>query len=190
MVEAVSATARRLPLLLLALLAFPSAVSAHRLDEYLQATLVVIEPGEVRLQINLTPGVEVAAQVLTRIDRNRDGVISPKEAAAYAEMLKRDLTVRVDERKADLKLTASRFCEPAEVRTGSGIIQLEFSAIAGPFASGPHKLTLENRHLPTASVYLFNAAKPKSGSIRITAQKRNETQSAGEIEFMFDRPKN
>ena len=43
MVEAVTTTLRRLPLLF-ALLAFPSAVFAHRLDEYLQATLVAIEP--------------------------------------------------------------------------------------------------------------------------------------------------
>ena len=57
MVEAVTSTARLL--LLLALLAFPSAVFAHRDDQYLQATLVAIEPSGVRLQINLTPGVRL-----------------------------------------------------------------------------------------------------------------------------------
>jgi hypothetical protein len=54
-------------------------LSAHRLDEYLQSTLVAIEAGDVRLQINLTPGVAVAAQVLALIDRDRDGAISRKE---------------------------------------------------------------------------------------------------------------
>ena len=75
MVEAVTTTLRRLALLL-ALLAFPSAVFAHRDDEYLQATLVAIEPSGIRLQINLTPGVDVAEQVLALIDRDQDGVIS------------------------------------------------------------------------------------------------------------------
>ena len=61
-----------------------------RLDEYLQATLVAIESSGVRLQVNLMPGVAVADQVLAVIDRDRDGMISTNEAAAYAELLKRD----------------------------------------------------------------------------------------------------
>ena len=74
MVEAVTRTLCRLALLL-ALLALPSAVFAHRDDQYLQATFVAIEPSGLRLQINLTPGVAVAEQVLAEIDRDRDGAI-------------------------------------------------------------------------------------------------------------------
>jgi hypothetical protein len=181
-------TLRRLPLLLLALLAFPSAVFAHRLDEYLQATLVAIEPGDVRLQINLMPGVAIAEQVLALIDRDRDGMVSTNESVAYAELLKRDLLVRLDERNVELKLTASNFPAPAELRTGFGIIQLEFSAKPRFMAAGAHRLTLENRHLSTVSVYLINAAKPKLGTIQITGQNRNKNQSAGEIEFSFQPP--
>jgi hypothetical protein len=187
MVEALTTTLRCLPLLLalLALLAFPSAVFAHRLDEYLQATLVAIEPNGVRLQINLTPGVDVAEQVLAQIDGDRDGAISKKEATAYAELLKRDLTLRVDGRKLKLKLTASQFPAPTELRTGLGIIQMEFSATHGPLATGAHRLTFENRHLMTVSVYLINAAQPKSRTIQITSQKRNDNQGTGEVEFTF-----
>jgi len=64
-------------------------------DQYLQATLVAIKPSGVRLQINLTPGVAVAKQVIALINRDRDGAISRSEAAVYAESLKRDLTLRV-----------------------------------------------------------------------------------------------
>jgi hypothetical protein len=189
MVEAMSATLRGLPLLL-ALLAFPSAAFAHRLDEYLQATLVDIEPGAFRLQINLTPGVAVAERVLALIDRDGDDVISTNEAAAYAKLLKRDLKVRLDRRNVELKLTASSFPEPNELRTGLGIIQMEFSVTPGVLAAGLHKLTLENRHLPALSVYLFNAAQPRSASVRITGQKRNQNQSTGEIAFDFHPPPN
>jgi hypothetical protein len=183
-VEAVSARLGRLTLLL-ALLSLPSAAFAHRDDQYLQATLVVIEPSGVRLQINLTPGVAVAEQVLAEIDRNRDDAISKNEAAGYAKLLKRDLTLRVDGRTLELKLTAFEFASPAELRTGAGIIQMEFSAMSGPLVAGPHRLTLENRHLTPMSVYLINAAKPKFSTVQITRQKRNENQSAGEIEFTF-----
>jgi hypothetical protein len=191
MAEAVTRTFHHLPLLL-ALLALPSAVFAHRDDQYLQATLVAIEPSDVRLQINLTPGVAVAERVLAQIDRDRDGAISKHEAAAYAELLKRDLTLRVGGRKLGLKLTASEFVPPAELRTGSGTIQLEFSAsFSGPLAAGAHRLTLENRHLTAISVYLINATQPRFATVQVTRQKRNVNQSAGEIEFTFHplRPK-
>lgn len=168
---------------LLSLLAFPPAASAHLLDEYLQATLVSVEPGDVRLYINLTPGVAVADRVLALLDRDRDGVISADEATAYAELLKRDLTVRLDGRDVELKLAASSVPPPGELRTGMGIMKVEFAAATGPLAAGAHRLTLENRHLPAAGVYLVNAAKPKAGSVRITGQRRNDNQSTGEIEF-------
>jgi hypothetical protein len=172
--------------LLLGVVVLSSTGLAHRLDEYLQATLVTIEPSEIRLQINLTPGVAVAERVLALIDRDRDGMISTNEATAYCELLKRDLIVRLDQRKLALKLTASNSTSPTELRTGWGIIQMEFSAIVGPLAPGAHKLTLKNRHVPALSVYLFNAAQPRSGSVQITAQKRNEHQSTGEIDFTID----
>jgi hypothetical protein len=186
MVEAVTtiSTLRRLPLLL-ASLVFPSAVFAHRVDEYLQATLVVIDPGSLRLQINLTPGVAVADKVLAVIDRDRDGAISPNEAAAYAESLRRDLTLRLDRRDLELKVTASKFPAPAELRTGWGIIQVEFTAAPGRLAAGAHRLTLENRHLAAVSVYLINAARPRSDTVQINSQKRNDNQSTGEIEYTF-----
>jgi hypothetical protein len=184
MVEAVIRTLRCLPPLLV-LLAVSSAVFAHRDDQYLQAMLVAIEPGAVRLQINLTPGLAVAERVIALIDRDRDGAISTDEAAAYAESLKRDLTLRIDRQKLALKLTTSEFVPPEELRTGSGIIQMEFSGIFGPLAAGPHKLTLENRHLTKMSVYLINAVQPRLATVQITSQRRNDNQSMGEIGFTF-----
>jgi hypothetical protein len=179
---------RYLPVLL-ALPALTTPVFAHRLDEYLQSTLVAIEPGEIRLQINLTPGIAVAGQVLNLIDRNHDGIITTNESAAYAELVIHDLVVRLDGRNVELKLAALNFPDPAELRTGWGIIQMEYTVTPGTLAAGPHKLTMENRHLPAASVYLFNAEQSGFASIQITGQKRNENQSMGEIAFDFHPPR-
>jgi outer membrane protein assembly factor BamE (lipoprotein component of BamABCDE complex) len=186
--QAVSNSHRHL--LLLALLAFPTAAYSHRLDEYLQATIVVIEPNEIRLDINLTPGTAVAEGVLALIDRDRDGVISSNEAAAYAESLRRDLIVGLDGRNIEMKVAALDFAEPADLRSGSGIIQMEFAATTRELEAGPHKLTMENRHLPAISVYLFNAARPASAAIQITGQKRNKNQSMGEMTFDCHLPPN
>jgi hypothetical protein len=162
---------------------FPSAIFAHQLDEYLQATLVVIEPDRIRLQINLTPGVAVAEQVLDSIDSDHNGVISTNEAAAYCGSLKHDLIVRLDKRDLKLKVSASYFPGCEELRTGWGFVQVEFSAAAGRLTSGAHTLSIENRHMPSNSVYLVNAAQPASAAIQITKQIRNENQSRGEIQF-------
>jgi len=80
--------------------------------------------------------------------------------------------------------------QPAELRTGSEIIQMEFSGTTGRLAAGSHTLSLENRHLPEVSVYLVNAARPGSASIQIASQKRNDLQSRGEIGFDFNPPPN
>jgi hypothetical protein len=170
---------------LLAWLTVASSASAHRLDEYLQATLVDISPGEIRLRLNLTPGVEVVDQVLDSIDRDGNEAISEDEAAAYCELLKRDLTLRIDQRDATLKVSASRFPESSELREGFGIIQIEFTATPGSLKPGDHHLALENRHLPKLSVYLFNAAKPVDHEVQIVRQTRNPDQSLGGIEFTY-----
>ena len=177
-----TAAVRRLPLLV-ALLLLPSTASAHRLDEYLQSTLVAVEPDRVRLMIHLTPGVDVAGQVLALVDRDHDGTISASEAVVYGELVHRDLVVRLDQRTVELQRTAWTFPAPSELRIGSGIIKLEFSSAPDPLAPGAHRLTIQNRHLPAVGVYLLNAARPKVDSIEITQQHRNDNQSEGEIGF-------
>lgn len=165
--------------------ALPYAASAHRLDEYLQATLVSIEPDRIRLQVNLTPGVAVAEQVLALIDRDQDGVISTNEVAAYAELFERDFAVRLDERELPLKLTGSYVPGIDELRTGWGFIQMEFSGRPGHLTAGAHVLSIENRHLSRASVYLINTAQPSSGSVQVDKQLRNQNQSTGKIQFTY-----
>ena len=168
---------------LLAWCALPSSALAHRLDEYLQATLVSIEPTDIRLSINLTPGIEVADEVLAQIDWNRDGAISASEEATYAELLRRDLVLRLDEDAVELHVVAVTIPLPGELRTGEGIIMLELGVKPAALAPGRHVLAIENRHFRSIGVYLLNAALPSSRTIAIARQTRNDEQSAGEIEF-------
>lgn len=181
MIKALCGTA-----LLVAIVVPNSGSYAHQLDEYLQATLVEIDPSAIRLQINLTPGVEVADEVLVVIDRNHDDHISDEEGAAYAELLKRDLVVRLDGRAIESSVTALNTPKPSDLRTGWGILQMEFTLAPLAVTAGEHELILENRHLSSLSDYLFNAARPRSDSIRIISQNRNDTQSECEIQFAYD----
>ena len=182
------ATAIALAAALLGLLARPSAGHGHQLDEYLQATLVTIEPGEIRLHMNLTPGVEVAEQVLSEIDRDGDGEITAAEAAAYSGTLKDDLAVRLDGRL--LEVTPGKWSFPAieDLRTGWGIMQVEYTVASSGLSGGPHTLSVQNRHQHRISAYLINAALPATTAVQVTAQRRNYNQSSGEIDFTYWAP--
>ena len=76
--------------------ALASTGTAHRLDEYLQATTISVERDRVQAQIRLTPGVAVFPSVLAGIDTNADQVVSESEQRAYAEAVLRDLSFTVD----------------------------------------------------------------------------------------------
>jgi hypothetical protein len=170
---------------LLALCVPPAAAEAHRLDEYLQATLVAIAPGDIRLQINLTPGVEVAERVIALVDADGDGTIVTAEADAYAAALIQDLAIQLDGQAVTAEVAEHNFPPPEELRTGAGIIQIELAITPGEFGDGPHRLEFANRHLPEISVYLFNAAQPSGGQPRILEQVRNRTQSECAVVFTF-----
>ena len=57
-------------------------VFAHRLDEYLEASMFSVEKDRVQVQIRLTAGVAVFPIVLANIDTNADGVISETRGAS------------------------------------------------------------------------------------------------------------
>ena len=124
--------------------------------------------------------------MLARIDRDRDGAISTKEATAYTDLLERDLIVRLDQQNVELKLAGSGLPKSAEIRTGLGIIQLEFTATPNALSAGAHRLILENRHLPNVSVYLFNAAKPNSALNPDHHPKRNQNRRNRDASIQSD----
>src|SRR4030088_2575854 len=69
---------------------------AHRLDEYLQATMISVEKDRVQGSMRLIPGVAVSSIVLASIDTNADGVISETEQRAYAQRVLGDVALSVD----------------------------------------------------------------------------------------------
>ena len=72
------------------------AASAHRIDEYLQATMVTLDQHQMQASMRLVPGVLVAPSVIAVIDSNHDGVFSSSEQQVYAERVLRDLSITLD----------------------------------------------------------------------------------------------
>ena len=157
-------------------------VSAHRLDQYLQATLISVEKDHVQLSMRLVPGVAVAATVLADIDTNRDGVISETEGRAYAERVLRDLSLSVDGNRLSPRLVSVEFPKKEEMRAGLGDIQIEFSADL-PRGGANRKLIFENHHESRMAAYLVNCLVPRDKDVQVIAQNRNQLQSFYELEY-------
>jgi len=167
------------------MLAGGASTSAHRLDEYLQAARVTIEPNRVVIDLDLTPGVAVAGVVLADIDRDRDGSISSGEAQAYVARVLSDLTLAIDGAPLALSARASTFPAIQALRTGVGTIQLRLAAELPTLQPGTHRLALRNAHLPRVSVYLANVLVPASERVDVTNQRRDYNQRALDIDYVL-----
>ena len=161
----------------------PLTARAHRLDEYLQAALISIEPDTLGVELNLTPGVETFSRLLPQLDADQDGRLSELEMDAYAHRVGTELSLRIDGHPLVMKVGDRQFAPLADLRSGLGGIQLEFSAPLPPIPAGPHEVQFENRHRPDLSVYLVNAILPRSPAVQVVRQNRNENQSQSRIDF-------
>lgn len=156
---------------------------AHRLDEYLQATLFSIEKDRVGAQIRLTPGVAVFPVVLASIDADADGRITDAERSAYAERLLRDLSLTINGDPLPLRLVSANFAKIEEMKEGRGEIQLEVRANV-PSGGPNRRLIFKNHHQNVIGAYLVNSLVPGDPGIRLTAQNRNVDQSVYQLDYV------
>jgi HupE / UreJ protein len=150
--------------------------SAHRIDEYLQATIFSIEARSVQATIRLVPGIAVAPAVIATIDSNRDGVLSSEEQHRYAEAVLADLQLEEDGRRLPLHLISATFPTVNLMMQGTGEIKLTYSAELVA-TRGEHQLTFVNHHQSGISVYLVNSLVPKDKGLLLGVQSRSQNQS-------------
>jgi hypothetical protein len=155
---------------------------AHRLDEYLQGTILSVEKSRVDAQIALTPGVAVFPALIGDMDVNADGAISEAEQRAYLARFLRDISISIDGHPLAPHLVSARFPAIEDMREGRGEIQIELDA-GFPSGGADRKLRFENRHQSRIAAYLVNALVPRDRDIRIVSQNRNYSQSQYEMEF-------
>jgi hypothetical protein len=177
-------SARRRALALVPVFIATVGVSAHRLDEYLQAARLGIDPDKVELSLDLTPGVAVAAQVLADIDLDRDKSISAAEAERYAQRLVDAIRLDVDGRPLRLALVDYAAPTAEAVMRGEGTLRLRALAALPPLSSALHHLRYRNTTRPDIGAYLANALIPASDRVVITDQRRNDNQQELTIDYM------
>jgi hypothetical protein len=174
---------KRLIIVAAILLSLGGVASAHRLDEYLQATIISVEKDHVQASMRLIPGVAVSSAVIASIDSNGDGIISEAEQRAYAERVLGDLSLTLDGNSLRPKLVSVSFPQVEQMREGVGEIQIEFTADL-PRGGLDRRLILENHSQGQRAVYLVNCLVPNDPDLRIVAQTRNEQQSFYQLDYV------
>jgi hypothetical protein len=159
-----------------------ASAHAHRLDEYLQASMISIEKDRVQAVLRLTPGVAVSSLVLRSIDTDSDGVISESERRAYAERVLGDVSLSIDGHRLKPRLISVEFPEVEAMREGLAEIHIEFGAEL-PGGRTARRLVFENHHQSGISAYLVNCLVPRDRQIRVVAQNRNERQSFYQLDY-------
>jgi hypothetical protein len=153
---------------------------AHRLDEYLQATLIGVTRDGVEVEIRLTPGVAILPVWMAVIDQDHDGQISPGEERAYVGRVVREVELRVDGVPAPLSLIESNFPTLEAMQEGLGTIRIKLHA-----ARSGRQLHFENLHLPQISVYLVNCLAAPSDGLVVGQQTRDVAQRSIAFAYSF-----
>ena len=170
------------------MLVVASQATAHRLDEYLQATRIGVSTNRIEISIDLTPGIAIADRLWAKIDRNGDGQLSEEETVAYTGRVLKDVRVRLDEETLTLSLSHASFPDFHAVQGGLGVIRIKTTAPVETLKAGKHVLDITNGHLPAMSVYLVNALIPECKTIEITKQTRDRLQKHHRMEFWVSTP--
>ena len=171
------------PLAALCFLLAGRAAWAHRIDEYLQATILSLQANRIDASMRLIPGVVVAPSVLALIDSNPDGGCSESETKAYAQRVLADLSITLDGKATGAQLDAWNVPEAWRLRDGLGEIQIQYHLELPPSSEADRSLTLANHHLNAGSVYLVNVEVPQDPRLRVLDQKRNPAQSLYELAY-------
>jgi hypothetical protein len=171
---------RRMGVSALLALSLAGGAAAHRLDEYLQATLIGVTRDGIDVEIRLTPGVAMLPVLLAVIDQDRDGRISPAEERAYVGRVAREVELRVDGVPAPLSLIESSFPAVEAMREGLGTIAIRLRT-----ARRGRELRFENRHLPQVSAYLVNCLAAPGDGLVVGRQDRDEAQRSIAFQYSF-----
>jgi hypothetical protein len=168
-------------------LAAAAPASAHRLDEYLQALRVDVRGDAIVLELDLTPGANLAADIVSVLDPEGDGAIDSNRSEAYATEVARSLELAIDGGRSTLALVNRQFPSVDKLRAGSGVIRVVMRADVA-HAGGSHQLRVENGFRSDVSVYLANALRPDGGAVTIASQRREPSQRTLTLDYVVGPP--
>ena len=148
---------------------------AHTLDEVMQGAYLTLAPGEVRLQLDVTVGTEVAGAVMRDLDHDADRTITEAEAQSYGRRVLAQSILVLDGATASWRLGHVSVPPYPNLELGSDTIKIQARA-ERPDNAGTHTLRYENRYEPAASRRTANLFMQLGGGwrYRIDGQQRSD----------------
>ncbi|HZQ08162.1 MAG TPA: hypothetical protein VFD70_16380 [Anaerolineae bacterium] len=174
--------------LLLEFLGPPTAALAHPLDVYLQATYITVAPSEIIVELDLSPGVLVAPNVLPQLDTNTDQQISDSESQAYADTILHNIALQVDGKPLALSITKIDMPEYLTIQAGYGTIRIFTTAALPNTINGIHTIYYKNSYAPTGSAYQVNTFVEQSAPITLGKQIRDSIQQSITVDYTLGAP--
>lgn len=178
--------------LLILLFLLVSSVSAHPLDEYLQASYLTLTGDTLVVDVDLSPGVLVAARVLPLIDTDGSGDISKTEGQLYIDEIVKALHLSANDNPIPLTLNGVEYPPYLDLSAGTGVIRLHLSAPLPHTTPGDYKVFYENDYeVPgLRNTYLVNGFIQSGERDRfdITDQQRDYYQHTLSLSFSLLQP--
>lgn len=162
--------------LLSGLLLRPTPVAAHSLDQFLQASYLTLGAKQVDLELDLTPGLMVAPQVLQSLDSDGNQQISESEGRAYAETLLQNISLEIDGQVYTLRLTSLELPTFLNLQAGYGTLKVFAQTDALPTTTNTHRLFYKNSNQLTGSVWQVNAFVEDGAAFSLGPQNRDDLQ--------------
>ena len=124
-----------------------SPATAHPIDELLQQVYVTPRLGGIDIDVEITPGVKVAADFVRLVDANGDGLIATAEAQAFSNVVQSALALTVNGATVPTQLVDSTYADVALMAAGGGTIILNFTADA-PSTAATSVVIVTNSYAP------------------------------------------
>src|SRR5215213_3225213 len=145
----------------LALVSGKRAASAHPLDQLTQQLFVDLRPAELRFTVAVGGGILANELVLSQIDANSDGTLSPAEQSAWLERWGRTLRVTLDGEPVPLSAADLQVSMPAadDFHVGVSPILITF-AVPLPTSglAADHLVAVRNEYLIDRTTYRIDVS--------------------------------
>lgn len=157
--------------------------SAHRLDEYLQASRLSVEPDRIVLELDLTAGVSVADGIAASIDTDGNDHISAAESVTYSRAVVADLSLEVNKAPVALTVTSVEAPTIADMKHGVGIMRVVASGDLRGVDGRGLRIRYRNDHRADVGVFLVNAMAPGSTTLTLASQDRDRHQREIRLDY-------
>ncbi len=161
---------------------------AHPVDEVVQGAYLTLTPGRINLELDITPGSKVARPLVTALDRNADGQVTPTEARAYAAQVLNQSTLTLN--TAAVKWTLDRVTVPPLDTLRNGDTLKIYATAPRSDTTGAQSLTYVNRYQPAKSQWIANIFLQPAGGWQytVTGQTHSNDGRTLTVKYTTTRP--